>query len=68
MKKLILLGILAVTSVCAINLSGFAETRNNQATWTPGCTYGQCSATAKSTGERCRNCCQEGSSYCWSHR
>jgi hypothetical protein len=32
------------------------------------CQYGQCSATAKSTGVRCKNCCQKGSSTCWSHR
>ncbi len=30
------------------------------------CNYGQCSAIKKD-GYRCRNCAQQGSSYCWSH-
>lgn len=33
------------------------------------CTYGQCSATAKSTGERCRHCVSNsGDIYCWEHK
>ena len=32
-----------------------------------GCTYGNCSAYAKSTGERCKNCRQKNSYYCWTH-
>ena len=33
-----------------------------------GCHYGQCHATAKSTGERCKHCVSnEGDSYCWQH-
>ena len=68
MKKLLILGTFAFTSVFAMNLSGFTTTKSaNQTEYTPGCTYGQCSAS-KSNGERCRNCCQEGSSVCWSHR
>jgi hypothetical protein len=31
------------------------------------CQYGQCTKI-KSDGYRCRNCAQQGSSYCWSHR
>jgi hypothetical protein len=33
------------------------------------CTYGQCSATAKSTGERCRHCVSNSTDiYCWQHK
>lgn len=33
-----------------------------------GCYYGQCYATAKSTGNRCKHCVSnEGDSYCWQH-
>ena len=32
------------------------------------CKYGQCYATAKSTGNRCKHCVSnEGDSYCWQH-
>ena len=32
------------------------------------CRYGQCHATAKSTGLRCRHCVSnEGDLYCWQH-
>jgi hypothetical protein len=32
------------------------------------CKYGQCNATAKSTGERCKHCVSEsGDLYCWQH-
>lgn len=33
-----------------------------------GCYYGQCHATAASTGRRCRHCVSnEGDWYCWQH-
>lgn len=31
------------------------------------CKYGQCLAIARSTKQRCKNCSQAGSSYCYSH-
>ena len=32
------------------------------------CKYGQCMATAKSTGERCKHCVSNrGDKYCWQH-
>lgn len=31
------------------------------------CQYGQCSKI-KDDGKRCKNCAQQGSIYCWSHR
>jgi len=33
------------------------------------CRYGQCSATAKSTGLRCKHCVSKsGDLYCWQHK
>jgi hypothetical protein len=33
------------------------------------CKYGQCHATAKSTGNRCKHCVSNsGDSYCWQHK
>ncbi len=33
------------------------------------CNYGQCRATAKSTGQRCRHCVSNsGDLYCYQHR
>jgi hypothetical protein len=33
-----------------------------------GCHYGQCQATAKSTGNQCKHCVSnEGDYYCWQH-
>jgi hypothetical protein len=33
------------------------------------CKYGQCHATAKSTGKRCKHCVSnKGDSNCWQHK
>ncbi len=33
------------------------------------CNYGQCQATAKSTGNQCKHCVSKsGDSYCWQHK
>jgi hypothetical protein len=33
------------------------------------CQYGQCQATAKSTGNQCRHCVSNsGDLYCWQHK
>jgi hypothetical protein len=33
------------------------------------CYYGQCYATAESTGNRCKHCVSNsGDSYCWQHK
>ena len=40
------------------------ETNNSNV----ACRYGQCQATAKSTGEQCKHCVSNsGDSYCWQH-
>jgi len=33
------------------------------------CHYGQCNATARSTGNRCKHCVSNsGDRYCWQHK
>ncbi|WP_366185355.1 hypothetical protein [Flavobacterium ovatum] len=33
------------------------------------CNYGQCRATAKSTGNQCKHCVSNsGDSFCWQHK
>lgn len=72
MKKLIIgvivflaLGIsYAFTSSESINLNS-----NQVSIESYGCTYGQCYATAKSTGNRCQHCVSnQGDFYCWQHK
>lgn len=70
MKKLFLLSILA--------FSTFSFTPNSEAqihkitpekTEVVGCNYGQCQATAKSTGNQCKHCVSnQGDLYCWQHK
>ena len=62
----------AIISTIALTLAigfAFSNSKNNN---TPvECQYGQCSYTIqKSDGtyRQCKNCCQQGSVYCWSHR
>ena len=41
---------------------------NNNYNNSVNCYYGQCSAIAASTGQRCRHCVSnEGDWYCWQH-
>ncbi len=51
-------------SLGAIGLFGFVNSEKQKEDY---CHYGQCSAVKKD-GYSCRNCAQQGSYYCWSHR
>jgi len=53
--------ILALLAVVGVATTAFVTKTSNYT-----CQYGQCSKI-KSDGYRCKNCCQEGSFYCWSH-
>ena len=58
--------------ITLISLMGFVGTStfagaNQEPQDQASCQYGQCSAY-KDNGERCRNCCQQYSFYCWTHR
>lgn len=45
------------------NTNSFANERIND------CRYRQCSATAKSTGQRCKHCVSKsGHLFCWQHK
>jgi hypothetical protein len=68
MKKFFLLSFIAVTSTIVISQPNSNRFNNPEQVIDVNCTYGQCSAIAKSTGVQCRNCCQQGSNVCWSHR
>jgi hypothetical protein len=72
-KHLLKLGIALTLAVVGISTTSFGEKQFNQiASPTEevlDCHYGQCKATAKSTGNRCRHCVSnEGDSYCWQHK
>ena len=72
MKKIlfgssIVLGLI-LTSFTTLNSSAVPINNNNNNNNSVNCYYGQCSATAASTGQRCRHCVSnEGDWYCWQH-
>ena len=75
MKKL-LFSILAIATVTisSIAMSGLnpvnqsSNSQFNVESAIQNCRYGQCYATAKSTGNRCKHCVSnEGDLYCWQH-
>ena len=76
MKKLIFstvaIGVLAITSnVLSSDVDARAQDASfsNQSEESSACKHGQCYATAKSTGYRCRHCVSNaGDSYCWQHK
>jgi len=62
-KMVVLAAFLVAGAVVAdANHNKKAETDSN-GTY---CQHGQC-ITIKDNGYRCKNCCQQGSNYCWSH-
>jgi hypothetical protein len=67
MKTIVLISAMSlfsgVLSVFALNQSDVANKNSEKFE----CKYGRCSKI-KSDGYRCKNCCVEGSYYCWSHR
>ena len=65
MKKLILVvATVAFTTLTAFSIYSPSETVQDNGKII--CNYGQCSKM-KEDGYRCKNCCQQYSSYCWSH-
>ena len=68
MRKLLLL-------VFSVSLFGFTSATSTVTeyieidTTTVACNYGQCRATAKSTGNQCKHCVSNtGDSYCYQHK
>jgi hypothetical protein len=70
MNKLITSGLLFI--VLTFGFSGLTESNSIKAqakSEISECRYGQCYATAQSTGYRCRHCVSNnGDLYCWQHR
>ena len=67
MKKFLLLAL-------SVGLFGFTSISTTVAHYNPtitetvDCKYGQCRATAKSTGNQCKHCVSNsGDSYCFQH-
>jgi len=63
-----LIAAIAISGLTLSNTSTTPQPNSKSESSVAACQYGQCSATAKSTGQRCKNCNQRGSSTCWSHR
>jgi len=66
MKKLFLI---CAFGLSIMALSGFKSIKSFETfnVENGDCQYGQCSKI-KSDGYQCKNCAQENSYYCWSHR
>jgi hypothetical protein len=66
MKK-ILLSLFIATSL--FGFTPITKTAHSKVTTSVACKYGQCQATAKSTGKQCLHCVsKEGDSYCYQHK
>ena len=67
-KKIIIGAFLTVGLGLTFSFATLNNNEGNSETIANGaCKYGQCHATAKSTGNRCRKCTKEFQSYCSSH-
>lgn len=64
MRKFLVITVLSV--MCVGSLTAFVkskpEIQNDQ-----NCQYGRCQKI-KADGYQCKNCAQQGSFYCWSHK
>lgn len=71
MKKIFLLSVLAL-SLLSFSPTSLTKTINKTSLAkapTIECNYGQCNATAKSTGKQCKHCVSNsGDLYCWQHK
>jgi hypothetical protein len=66
MKKLIVAGLIGM-SVLALSAYTDSNTGRSESDAACECNYGRCSKI-KADGYQCKNCAQQGSYYCWSHR
>ncbi len=68
--KKIVIAFLAITALTVGVMSFTSNYKANATTTEKECRYGQCSFYIQhrdGTLTQCKNCCQEGSTYCWSH-
>ncbi len=69
MKKVTIVSLLILSSVILFSFNKSNENTNFKQDQPTECRYGQCRATAASTGNRCLHCVSnEGDSYCWQHK
>lgn len=70
MKKLLfLLGAISVIGLSSYSVDNLSANSQVNATQEYECNYGQCQATAKSTGKRCKHCVSNrGDRYCYQHK
>ena len=65
-KTMLILGIASLGIFGAFQLKANNTTQTNELE-TGACNYGQC-IKIKKDGWQCKNCSQQYSSYCWSHK
>ena len=53
--------------IIGFSVSAFSNFKTTKTIESGDCQYGQC-YKIKDDGYRCKNCCQQYSSYCWSHK
>ena len=70
MKKLLFSSVLVFSILSFSPINEKAKHKNNTTvTENVACKYGQCEATAQSTGEQCKHCVSnKGDKYCWQHK
>jgi hypothetical protein len=68
-KKVLIGSFLICTSVMMLSFNNSNEIVHKKQDQPTDCRYGQCNATAASTGNRCLHCVSNaGDSYCWQHK
>ncbi len=76
MKNLFKTTVLSVFAIMSLSFSSISSTSGSVDSKVSkssienfDCNYGQCNATAKSTGNRCLHCVSNsGDLYCWQHK
>lgn len=68
MKSLLLILGIAFTTLSFKPSEQLVKTNVSKLETVSDCRFGQCHATAKSTGKRCKHCVSNsGDLYCWQH-
>lgn len=58
-----------ISFLTGFNISNIGNENPSSNLIIDGCHYGQCQATAASTGKQCKHCVSNpGDSYCWQHQ
>lgn len=73
MKKFVLLilmlGLFSFTPMSFDKSETRTSVKKSEKVVSSDCRFGQCQATAKSTGKQCKHCVSEkGDLYCWQHK